>query len=141
MIEYENFAYLPIGKALENQTKSIKDQALKQEETIKFLKLVEEQKPKSIEDIFVKEKENNYIKTELNKTKTALGKIYRKNLIQETSKYICNFQQFEMIRYLGKNITTDEADEKQTNPLKNIVKVNSKARTRTKKDKEKKRHF
>ena len=46
-----------------------------------------------------------------------------------------------MIRYLGKNITTDEADEKQTNPLKNIVKVNSKARTRTKKDKEKKRHF
>ena len=63
MIEYENFAYLPIGKALENQTKSIKDQTLKQEETIKFLKLVEEQKPKSIEDIFVKEKENNYIKT------------------------------------------------------------------------------
>ena len=46
-----------------------------------------------------------------------------------------------MIRYLGKNITTDEADEKQTNPLKNIVKVNSKGRTRTKKDKEKKRHF
>ena len=35
MIDYENFAYLTIGKALENQTKSIKDQALKQEETIK----------------------------------------------------------------------------------------------------------
>ena len=81
MIEHANFAYSPAGKALENQTKRIKDQALKQVEAIKFLKLVKEQKPKSIEDIFVKEKENNNIKTELNKIKKALEKIYRKHLI------------------------------------------------------------
>ena len=56
-VEYK-FSYSPLGKALENQLKTIGTQGKKQVEALKILKLAEnEQKPKSIDGIFPKDLE------------------------------------------------------------------------------------
>ena len=60
----------------------------------------------------------------------------------ETSKYLYDFQQFQTIRSFGDNIcigkvSISEADKKQSNLLTSILKLNNKARPRSKADKEK----
>ena len=54
-------------KHSENKTKSIKDQGRKRFEA--FLKQYEEEKPKSIKDIFLKDSHNNELKKNLKNSK------------------------------------------------------------------------
>ena len=75
------------------------------------------------------------------KVKNGKKKLKKKDLKNETRKYIYPFQQYEMIRsfgdsiYTGKiNIVQDEGD--QRNLLKNIVELNNKCRPRSKEGKE-----
>ena len=70
-------------------------------------------------------------------------KIKQKELIYRTNKCKYDFQQYETIRSFGKNIydgkiTKDEAEEDQSNLLKNIVEFNEKSIPRTKEGEDKK---
>ena len=64
-------------------------------------------------------------------------KIKRNDLIYKTNKYKYDLQQYQTIRSFGESIyagkiTTDEAEEDQSNLLKHIVEFNEKSRPRTK---------
>ena len=64
MIEQAKFTFSPLGKALEKQTMTIEGQERKYVEAVKDVKPAgQQQKPKSIEEIFSKQPENNEIKT------------------------------------------------------------------------------
>ena len=61
----------------------------------------------------------------------------------ESENYIYDLQRFQTIRSLGDSTfngktTISEADKKQSNILKNILELNSKANTKRKADKKKK---
>ena len=76
MVEQARFNYSPFRKCFENQTKAIEHQKKKQVEALKVLKRAEhQQKPESIEDVFPKEQENNYIKNELDEIEKSKEKI------------------------------------------------------------------
>ena len=79
---------------------------------------------------------NNEIKNELDEIKEWEDKNKWKDLIYKTNKCKYDFQQYESI-YAGK-ITKNEAEEDQSNLLKDIVESNEKFRARTKEDKNKK---
>ena len=55
MIGQAKSTYSPPSKAFEKQIKTIEEQGIKQVEALKALKSVENQEPKSIEELFPKE--------------------------------------------------------------------------------------
>ena len=62
-IEEVNFRYSPLGKVFEKQAKIIEDQARKQAKALEVLKPAEQQKnSKMIENIFLKDQQNNELK-------------------------------------------------------------------------------
>ena len=83
-IEQANFTYSPLGKALEKQTKTIKDQGEKQVKAIKnrIKRQITEQEP--ITDLFSKGLLSEEVIYELNKTKETEQKIDRDDLIYKT---------------------------------------------------------
>ena len=71
-------------------------------------------------------------------------KIKREDLKYKTKNYIYDFQQYETIRSFGESIYTQnisivEAQEDQSNLLKNIVEFNNKSRPKNKEVEDKKR--
>ena len=71
-------------------------------------------------------------------------KIKREDLKYKTKNYIYDFQQCETIRSFGESIYTQnisivEAQEDQSNLLKNIVEFNNKSRPKNKEVEDKKR--
>ena len=82
---------------------------------------------------------NNEIKNELDEIKEWEEKNKWKDLIYKTNKCKYDFQQHESI-YAGK-ITKNEAEEDQSNLLKDIVEFNEKSRARTKEGKDKKNRY
>ena len=61
----EQTTYSLLGKAFEKQIKTIEDQGRKKIEALKVLNPADhQQKPKTVEEIFPKELENNEIKNE-----------------------------------------------------------------------------
>ena len=103
MIEPAKFTLAPLGKAFK-KTKTIEDQGEKHVESLEITKSPEQQKPKSIEGIFLKDLENIEIKKGINEIKTIEEKIDGKYLVYETNKYTFNFQQFKILRSLCDNI-------------------------------------
>ena len=78
---------------------------------------------------------NNEIKNELNETKTWEEQIEWKDLKYKTNKYTYDFQHFETIRSFGDNIytgkiTINEAEMDQSNLVENVVKFNSRSRSK-----------
>ena len=67
---------------------------------------------------------NNEIENEIDDIKKSKKKICRKDLIYRENKNEYGFQQYETIRSFGENIytgkiTTDEAEQDQSNLLEN----------------------
>ena len=85
-IEQANFTYSPLGKALEKQTKTIKDQGEKQVKAIKnrIKRQILDTEQKPITDLFSKGLLSEEVICELNKTKETEQKIDRDDLIYKT---------------------------------------------------------
>ena len=88
----------------------------------------------------------NEFKNEIHEIRKWEEKIKRKDLKYETKKHIYDFQQYEKIRSFGESIYTGkaklvEAEEDQSNQLKDIVEFDNKSRPRAKDGKEKKRYL
>ena len=85
-IEQANFTYSPLGKALEKQTKTIKDQGEKQVKAIKnrIKRQILDTEQKPITDLFSKGLLSEEVICELNKTEETEQKIDRDDLIYKT---------------------------------------------------------
>ena len=137
VIEQAKFNYSPLGKALEKQRKTIKDQRIKQVEALKS-----EEEQESVEEIFPKNTRTDEIKNEIYEIKNWEEKMKQKDLNYEAGKYKYDFQQYERIRcsgerYAGK-INIREAEMNQTNLLENMTRFNNKSRPKAKENKAKK---
>ena len=130
--------YIPLGKTLEKQRKTIEDQGLKQIETLNTLK-----SRNRINWKMRKKLRNSEIKNEIDDIKNVEEKINRKDLIYKASKYQYDFQQFETKRSFRDSICTgkiniDEAEKEWNNLLENMVKFNTKFKPKTKGGEDKK---
>ena len=76
MTEQAKFAYSPLGKAFEKQTKRIEDHGVKKVESLKALKSEEELE--SIKGRFPKDMRTNEIKMKYMKTKNWKNKLNEK---------------------------------------------------------------
>ena len=88
------FTYSPLGKAFENQTKTIEEQGKKQ---VDALKALTKEELESVEGLFPNNMINDEIKNEVDGTKKWEDKIKQKYLKYDTSKYKYNFQRYETI--------------------------------------------
>ena len=124
MIEQAKFIYSTLGKALEEQTKTIEDQKRKQVEALKILKPVF--KKLIVKDVIPKDQLNEEAIAEIYRIKETEKMVNKEASIFETSKYAYNFQQFETIRSFAKNIlggkiTLNNDDEDQSNLLVKVM--------------------
>ena len=121
VIEQAKFAYSPLGKAFEKQTKTIEEQGKKQGEALKptTQKL-------TIKDAIPEKILNEEAKNELNKIKEIEKTVDRENLYYRINKYKHNFQNFRTINTFGREIyngtiTIKEADNDQRDLLVEIL--------------------
>ena len=140
--EQAKFTHSPLGKAFEKQIKTIKEQGEKQVRALEVLKPEKNQELDIIEELFPKKIINNEFKNELDEIKKWEEKLKGNNLIYRVNKYKYDFQQYETMRSFGESIhageiTIDEAEEDQSNLLKNIVEFYEKSRPITKEGKDK----
>ena len=140
IMEQAKFMYSPLGKAFEEQTKTIEDKGIKQVEALKALKPEENQELDTNEGLFQKNMRNNEIKNVIKKWEE---KIKRGDLKYEVAKYVFDFQQYEMIKSFGESIYTskiniDKPEIVQTNLVEIMVNFNNKSRPKSKEDKVKK---
>ena len=124
MIEQAKFIYSTLGKALEEQTKTIEDQKRKQVEALKILKPVF--KKLIVKDVIPKDQLNEEAIAEIYRIKKTEKMVNKEASIFETSKYVYNLQQFETIRSFAKNILGDKItlnndDEDQSNLLVKVM--------------------
>ena len=91
------FTYSLLGKALEKQTKTIKDQGRKQVEPLKFLTNVQQL---LIKDAIPKDQLSKEIQNKLDKIEEIEEKVDKENLIYKTGKYTYNFHQFQTLRFV-----------------------------------------
>ena len=97
IIEQANIAYSPLGRAFEKQIKTIEDQGIKTEINWRT---------------FSEKTKHSEIKNEINEIEKFEKKINPKDLKNETSKYIYDFQLFETIRSFGDDIYTGKISMK-----------------------------
>ena len=127
--------YSPLGKAFDKQIKAIEDQGKKQVDALNNLKPSD--KDKIPESAFAYEESRK----ELNKIKEIEKNADRGKLIYKTNKDPYDFRKFKTIRafgesiYIGK-ITLEEADESQSDLLREIKNFNDKKRLQTFKKKQ-----
>ena len=132
IIEQAKFTYSPLGKALEKQIKTIKDQGEKQVEALNTFKSDNEKL--TIEDVIPKSALNNdEAKKELDKIKEIEKTIDREKLVYRASENTYNFKNFRTVRTFGRDIyedkiTLEEASIDQDNLLRDIRNFNNKAR-------------
>ena len=112
VIEQAKFAYSPLGKAFEKQTKTIEEQGKKQVKALEILKAEEnkEEEIKSAEGIFPKGMRINEIKNEIDESKNGKKKLVEKK-INKANKYKYDFQQYETIRSFGDSIDNGKISE------------------------------
>ena len=138
IIEQTKFPYSPLGKALDKQIKTIKEQGEKQVDAIKSYKKIRIDYviPKSA---FSNEKAND----EINKIKELEKNVDREKLVYETKTDTYVFRIFRTIRTFGEDIyngkiTLEGANESQANLVEEIEKFNNKTKPKKKENKEKK---
>ena len=125
IIEQAKFAYSPLGKTFEKQTKTTEDQVQKQVKALEVLKPEEKKEYiESIKGLFPKEMRTNEIINEIDEIKKWEEKTKWKDLKYETNKYIYDFQQFGTINLLliillviifTGTISVDKAEMDQSN--------------------------
>ena len=105
IIEQAKFTYSPLGKAFEQQIKTIKDQSEKQVEGLDNLKTDNNKLAIKDENIIPKSAfVNDEAKDEFNKIKKLEKNGDREKLVYDAGKYKYDFRKFKTIRTFGKNI-------------------------------------
>ena len=102
MIEQAQFAYFPLGKAFEKQTKTIEDQGKNQVEALNTLK---SNNQLIIEDVIPKNALiNDEAKKEFDKIKEKEKNVDREKLTYKTDEYTYSFKNFQTIKTFGRDI-------------------------------------
>ena len=90
VIEQAKFAYSPLGKAFEKQTKTIEEQGKKQVQALEILDPEKSQKLKSFEGLFPKEMRNDEIENEIDEIKNGKIELNEKSQTNKQIKQITN---------------------------------------------------
>ena len=140
IIEHAKFTYSPLGKALEKQIKTIKDQGENQVEALNTFKSDNEKI--TIADVIPKNAfANDEGKKELDKVKEIEKTIDREKLAYKSGGNTYDFRKFRTIRTFGKDIydgeiTLEEADKNQSDLLNEIKNFSDKTRPKNYKKKQ-----
>ena len=124
IIQQAKFNYSPLGKAVEKQIKTIKDQGEKQIVAIESLK-DSDKKLAPIKDFIPTENLNPEIINEIKKIEEIEKKVDRNRMIYKRTNKTYNFRNFKTIRAFGNEIrnnviSLDTADIEQANLLSYI---------------------
>ena len=121
IIQQAKFNYSPLGKALEKQRKTIKDQGEKQVIALESLKPPDKKLP-SIKDFIPMENLNPEIINEIKRIEEIEKKADRNKMFYKGTNKTYDFRNFKKIRAFGNEIrnnviTLDTANIEQTNLL------------------------
>ena len=119
------FNYSPLGKALEKQRRTIKDQGEKQVVVLESLKLSDKKLP-SIKDFIPTENLNPEIINEIKRIEEIEKKVDRSKMVYKGTNKTYDFRNFKTIRAFGNEIRNnvisfDTANTEQTNLLSYII--------------------
>ena len=142
IIEQAKYTYSLLGKAFENQTKTIEDQGKKQVEALNTFQ--SDNKKLTTEDLIPKSALiNDESKKEIEKIVKIEKTIDREKLVYKASGNTYDFRKFQTIRTFGENIyegkiTLEEADKDQSDLSSEIKNFNDKTRPKNYKKKARK---
>ena len=121
VIEQARFTYYPLGKALDKQIKTIKDQGKKQVDALNTIKSDNHEKLEIKNKNIIPKSAcaSDEAKKEINKILKIEKNIDREKLVYDAGKYMYDFRTFNIIRTFGEDIyegkiTLEEADEDQS---------------------------
>ena len=134
-------------KIFEKQTKTNEEQGQKHVKALEVLKPEENKKEglKSAKGLFPNEMRTNEIKNETDEIKKWEEKIRREDLVYETNKYKCDFQQYDVIKAFGDSIyngkiSIDEAEIDKSSLLEGLKDFDDRSKPKTVDGKNKKRN-
>ena len=124
IIQQAKFNYSPLGKAIEEQIKTIKDQGEKQVVTLESLKASDKKLP-AIKDFIPTENLNPEIINEIKKIEEIEKKVDRNKMVYKGTNKTYDFRNFQTIRTFGNEIrnnviSLDTANMEQANLLSYI---------------------
>ena len=124
IIQQAKFNYSPLGKAIEKQIKTIKDQGEKQVDALESLKLPDKKLP-PIKDFIPTENLNPEIINEIKKIEEIEKKVDRNKMVYKGTNKTYDFRNFKTIRTFGNEIrnnviSLDTANIEQANLLSYI---------------------
>ena len=111
IIQQAKFNYSPLGKALEKQVKTIKDQGEKQVDALK----TSYEKLPSIKDFVPTEKFNPEIINEIKRTEEIEKNVDRDKMVYKSTSRIYDFRGFKTIRTYGNDIINNVTSLKAAN--------------------------
>ena len=134
LIQQAKFNYSPLGKELEKQRKTIKDQGEKQVVALESLKPPDKKLP-PIKDFIPLENLNPEIINEIKRIEEIEKKVDRNKMFYKGTNKTYDFRNFKTIRTFGNEIrnnviTLDTANIEQTNLLSYVYHFSKKARPR-----------
>ena len=134
IIQQAKFDYSPLGKAIEKQIKTIKDQGEKQVVALESLN-VPNKKLSSIKDFIPIENLNPEIINEIKRIEEIEKKVDRNKMVYKGAKKTYDFRNFKTIRTFGNEIrnnviTSDTANIEQANLLSYVYNFSRKTRPR-----------
>ena len=103
IIQQAKFNYSPLGKALEKQVKTIKDQGEKQVVALESLKDPDKKLP-AIKDFIPMENLNPEIINEIKRIEEIEKKVDRNRMVYKGTNKTCDFRNFKTIRAFGNEI-------------------------------------
>ena len=137
--ELANFIYFLLGKAFEEQIKTIEEQGKKQGEDFEVLK--SDAQKLTIKDAIPENTLSEEAKNELNKIKEIEKTVNRGVLVYITNQYTYCFKKFWTINTLGSDIcngeiTLKEADKDQSDLWVEVLNFNSKIKPQNPEEKQ-----
>ena len=124
IIQQAKFNYFPLGKAIEKQIKTIKDQGEKQVAALESLKASDKKLP-AIKDFIPTENLNPEIINEIKKIEKIEKKVDRNKMVYKGTNKTYDFRNFKTIRAFGNEIrnniiSLDTENVEQANLFSNI---------------------
>ena len=134
IIQQAKFNYLPLGKAIEKQIKTIKDQGEKQVVTLESL-MEPDKKLTSIKDFIPTENLNPEIINEIKRIEKIEKNVDRNKMVYKGTNKTYDFRNFKRIRAFGNEIrnniiSLDTANIEQANLLSHIYAFTKKTKPR-----------
>ena len=132
IIQHAKFTYTPLGRALEKQRKTIKDQGKKQVVALESLNVSNKNLP-SIKDFIPTENLNPEIINEIKKIEEIEKKVDRNKMVSEGTNKTYDFRKYKTIRAFGNDIRNNvinmnTANEEQNELLEYINRVKSRTK-------------